>query len=237
VEAADATTVIEVAVALYEPRVSELSGTTDDPDDPLADSECVPVKLLGGALPEIVDKAVVIPVEFGADDDWGANPVEVPGKVPLVIPPEAAPLALVKEAETEAGADDSPAENSEVVPIREPVIPLDTTLVTVTVAEVKLAELEREPTIVPVVITELNWAEVVGWAAPEELTPPEEEAGARLMAVETTDDVLVVAPLGLMLAEATPEVTVLVFDTTAELVLGPDVALATELLPTAADWG
>jgi hypothetical protein len=121
VEVADAAAAIEVAVAWYEPLIPELSGTLDDP---LVNRDgAVPVKLLGGALPENVDEAAMRPVAFGADDSWPETPVEVPGEVPLVSPPDAAPLAFVKEADAEAEADDSPAEATEVVPVPEPVMP------------------------------------------------------------------------------------------------------------------
>lgn len=159
-EVADAAAAIEVAVAWYEPLIPELSGTLDDP---LVDRDgAVPVKLLGGALPENVDEAAMRPVAFGADDSWPETPVEVPGEVPLVSPPDAAPLAFVKEADAEAEADDSPAEATEVVPVPEPVMPPEDG--PVTVAEVKSAELERglTPVIVPLATTELDWVYVIG---------------------------------------------------------------------------
>jgi hypothetical protein len=53
--------------------------------------------------------------------------------------------------------------------------------------------------------------------------------------VETTDEVLASFPLEVtLMTEVKPEIAVLVFDTTAELVTGPEVWLATELFP--ADW-
>lgn len=225
----DAAAAMEVAVAPYEP---ELSGT---PDDPLVDRDgAEPARLLGGALPEIVDDAALRPVAFVAEDSWPETPVEIPCEAPLVIPPEAAPFAFVKEADTEAEADDIPAEATEVVPFPKLVIPLDDA--PVTVGEVKLEAVEREltPVIVPVATTELDWAEVIGWAAPDDSTSPEDEDEAGPTAVETIDDVLALIPLEVTLAiEVTPEIAVLVFDTTAELA-GPEVALATELFP--ADW-